>query len=580
MTLLFNDPADFADEMTDGFAAAYARFVHRVPGGVVRREGTATGEVALVVGGGSGHYPAFAGLVGPGLAHGAAMGDLFASPSAARVRSVAQAADGGAGILFCYGNYAGDVLNFTEAQERLRADGVDVRTVLVTDDVSSAPPESSERRRGIAGDLAVFKLAGAAAARGDSLDDVERVARRANDRTRTLGVAFSGCTLPGASAPLFRVPAGRMAVGMGIHGEPGISDDGLPTADELAALFVDRLLQELPDDVAAPEGGRVAVILNGLGSVKYEELFVVYREIARRLATAGVTAVDPDVGEFCTSFDMAGASLTLTWLDDELEELWRAPADTPAYRKAPNALTRREHAPAGATTAEPAAAGPGPGSEASRAAAATARTVLDAVAAALDGAADELGRLDAVAGDGDHGIGMRRGSLAAAAAARAAHARDLGCGAVLVVAGDAWADKGGGTSGALWGTALRAAGHRLGDVDAPTPGAMAAAVADALAAVRRQGGAAPGDKTLVDAFAPFAEELSRGVGGGSLAAAWRAAARAATAAADATADLLPRLGRARPHAERSLGTPDPGARSFAIAMTAAADRLTQLEETS
>ncbi|WP_432974189.1 dihydroxyacetone kinase family protein [Dactylosporangium sp. CA-233914] len=581
MTRLFNDPVGFADEMTDGFAAAYARFVRRVPGGVVRQDGTAAGEVAVVIGGGSGHYPAFAGLVGPGLAHGAAMGDLFASPSAARVRSVAQAADGGAGILFCYGNYAGDVLNFTEAQERLRADGVDVRTVLVTDDVSSAPRESRERRRGIAGDLAVFKLAGAAAARGAALDDVERVVRRANDRTRTLGVAFSGCTLPGASEPLFRVPEGRMAVGMGIHGEPGISDDDLPTADELAALFVGRLLGELPDDVSTPADGRVAVILNGLGSVKYEELFVVYRGVARRLAEAGVTTVDPDVGEFCTSFDMAGASLTLTWLDDELEELWLAPADTPAYRKAPTALTRRAGTPAAdVTTAQPpAAAEPTLGSEASRAAAATACAVLDAVAAAVADAADELGRLDAVAGDGDHGIGMRRGALAAAEAARPARDRGLGCGQVLAIAGDAWADRGGGTSGALWGTTLRAVGHRLGDVEAPTPGAVAEAVADALAAVRRQGGAALGDKTLVDAFAPFVDGLTRRIAdGSSLAAAWLAAAQAATTAADATADLLPRLGRARPHAERSLGTPDPGARSFAIAMTAAALCLTQLEE--
>jgi dihydroxyacetone kinase len=457
-----------------------------------------------------------------------------------------------------------------------------VRTVLVTDDVSSAPPESRDRRRGIAGDLAVFKLAGAAAARGAPLEEVERVARRANDRTRTLGVAFSGCTLPGASEPLFRVPAGRMAVGMGIHGEPGISDDGLPTADELAALFVDRLLAELPDGIGTPAGGRVAVILNGLGSVKYEELFVVYRGVARRLAAAGVTTVDPDVGEFCTSFDMAGASLTLTWLDDELEELWRAPADTPAYRKAPSTLPGRAGPPAADTaSAEPSAAEPASGSEASRAAAATACAVLDAVAAAVADAAGELGRLDAVAGDGDHGIGMRRGARAAAAAARPAHERGLGCGQVLAIAGDAWADTGGGTSGALWGTTLRTVGRRLGDVAAPTAAAVADAVADALAAVQRQGGAAPGDKTLVDAFAPFADELSRRIAGGSsLAAAWLAAAEEATTAADATADLLPRLGRARPHAERSLGSPDPGARSFAIAVTAAALRLTQLEEES
>ena len=340
MTRLFNEPDDFLDELTEGFVAASGRWVRAVPGGVVRSTRSPEPTVAIVIGGGSGHYPAFAGLVGPGLAHGAAMGNLFASPSTQRAYSVAKEADQGRGVLFSYGNYAGDVLNFDAAQDQLKAEGIDCRTVLVTDDIWSAPPDEFEKRRGIAGDLTVFKVAGAAAEEGASLDEVERLARHTNDRTRSFGVAFDGCTLPGKSEPLFTVPQGRMAVGLGIHGEPGIDETDVPTADELAELFVSRLLQEVPEGVEV-SGARVVPILNGLGSVKYEELFVVYRSVDRLLRAAGVEVVDPEVGEFCTSFDMAGCSLTLLWLDDELERLWTAPADTPAFRR--GSVSEREH---------------------------------------------------------------------------------------------------------------------------------------------------------------------------------------------------------------------------------------------
>ncbi|WP_317230244.1 dihydroxyacetone kinase family protein, partial [Clavibacter sp. MX14-G9D] len=333
MTRLWNDPADFADDMTAGFVRANGRWVRRVHGGVSRSTRAAEPEVAVVIGGGSGHYPAFGGLVGPGLAHGAAMGNLFASPSAHQVESVIRSSDQGRGALLLYGNYAGDVLHFDDAQERVRRDGIDCRTVVVTDDIFSAGPDEQERRRGIAGDLTVFKAAGAASAAGYDLDGAERIARHANARTRSMGVAFTGCTLPGADEPLFSVPEGRMAIGLGIHGEPGIDETDIPSADGLAELFVRHLLAEaeVPDGVEV-RGARVVPVLNGLGSVKNEELYVVFTRVADLLEEAGITLVDPQVGEFCTSFDMAGASLTLFWLDEELERLWTAPADTPAFR--------------------------------------------------------------------------------------------------------------------------------------------------------------------------------------------------------------------------------------------------------
>ena len=261
MAWLANDPTDFADEMIEGFVEASRRWVSAGPGGVIRSGQTAEPCVAVVIGGGSGHYPAF---VGHGLAHGAAMGNVFASPSAQQIYDIARAVERGRGVLLSYGNYAGDVLNFTLAEQRLRSD-VDVMSVPVGDDISSAPVDERGRRRGIAGDLAVFKIAGAAAERGLDLADVARLAQRAAERTRTLGVAFSGCTLPGADAPLFTVPDGKMAIGLGIHGESGISEIDRPTADAVAELLVGvlwglalRILADQFDDHTPPTTPNIA----------------------------------------------------------------------------------------------------------------------------------------------------------------------------------------------------------------------------------------------------------------------------------------------------------------------------------
>ncbi|MBG6240036.1 dihydroxyacetone kinase [Mycetocola sp. CAN_C7] len=574
MTRLFNDPVDFADEMIDGFVAANAAQVRRVHGGVIRSTVSRPGSVAIVTGGGSGHYPAFGGLVGQGLAHGAAMGNLFASPSAQQVRSVASAASLGGGVLLTYGNYAGDVLHFSQAQDRLRADGIDCRTVVVTDDIASASVAEKHKRRGIAGDLTVFKTAAAASEAGYSLDEVVRVATLANERTRSFGVAFTGCTLPGADAPLFTVPEGRMGVGIGIHGEPGIDEMDVPTADGLAELFVSALLAELPDGITSADGQRVGVLLNGLGSVKYEELFVVYRRVSALLTEAGVTVVDPEVGELVTSFDMAGASLTLFWLDDELEGFWRAPADTPAYRK--GSVAAAEQAPVRdeleAVDVIPDA------SEESRAAARVAQRVIDAIAAVIDENVDELGRIDAVAGDGDHGIGMQRGAQAARAAARDALHRGAGAQTVLTRAADAWSNRAGGTSGALWGAALTAVGERLGDSEKPSAATVSDGVRSATESILTFG-AVRGDKTMVDSLVPFADTLAAEVARGTrLADAWAVAADASTVAAAATAELLPLMGRARPHAEKSLGTPDAGAHSLALIVQRITSVLNEQEQ--
>ena len=574
MTRVYGDPDAFAIEALAGFAAAYAEHVRLVPGGVVRATPGAAGKVSVVVGGGSGHYPAFAGYVGYGLADAAVAGDVFASPSSQTIVDVARAADRGGGVVLGFGNYAGDLLNFGLAAKHLNDDGVRAATIAVTDDVASAGPDDRASRRGVAGDLVVFKVAGAAAEQGLTFDDVVEIAGLANDRTRTFGVAFSGCTLPGKSTPLFSLDPGRMGLGLGIHGEPGISEREVVPADELADLLVEPLVAEAP----AGSGGRVAAILNGLGGTKYEELFVLWHHLGQRFARYGLDVVAPAVGELVTSLDMAGCSLTLAWLDDELELLWTAAADAPAFMRGPARPTDHGHggeqpqqsAPAGgASDAAPApspsdAVNVGQADPRSRRAAEYVLVGAVAVAEALERDEDELGALDAIAGDGDHGQGMRRG--AASGRDEAIRLVDAGAGASTVLrgVGRAWGARAGGTSGALWGAMLSAAADALSDDDAPDARVVADAVAAACDALIEHGGASVGDKTIVDAIVPFSERLrSRVDEGAALAEAWSDAARSAQTAADRTANLRPKRGRARPLGERSLGHPDPGATSFA-----------------
>jgi L-erythrulose 1-kinase len=572
VTRLMNDPADFAREALDGFCAAHPEHVQAVRGGVRRSTSSPEGEVALVVGGGSGHYPAFAGWVGPGMAHGAVCGNIFASPSASQVHSVVSSVENGGGVVLAFGNYAGDVLHFGQAAERLRAEGVDVRVITVSDDVASNTTDNHRDRRGIAGDLPVVKIMGAAIAGGADLDEVERLGWKANDATRTLGVAFDGCTLPGQDAPLFSLPELQMGVGLGIHGEPGVREEPLASAAEVADLLVDGVLAEEPPR-GAWYSGRAAVLLNGLGTVKYEELFVVYRRVAERLADVGITPVQPEVGELVTSLDMAGLSLTLVYLDDELENLWTAPADTPAFRRgAVRTSTARRSAPVQDDGEEPVP----PSSEASRRAAGAALDHLEAVARSAKEHETQFAALDSVAGDGDHGQGMSFGSKAAHAAAHRAVAEGAGLRTTLVRAGAAWAEAAGGTSGALWGAFLTAAGGALSDDDQPSEEDAVGAVVAAGQAILRLGGAAVGDKTMVDALVPFLDRLQAEARHG-LVPAWRSAAASASEAAASTADLVARRGRSRVLGERSLGTPDPGAVSFAVLMNTVADRLDKEE---
>lgn len=323
------------DEMLEGVLAAHPGHLRRAPGthrGVVAVHGPRPGKVGLVVGGGSGHEPTFLGYVGRGLADAAAIGNVFASPPPDPAQACVRAVDGGAGVIFCYGNYAGDVMNFDMAAEMADLeDGIEVRTVLTTDDVASAPRAEREKRRGVAGNFFVFKCGGAAADMMRDIQGVEAALRKANDHTFTVGVALGPCSLPQTLKPNFEIGPDEMEIGMGIHGEPGVKREKLRSADEVVDAMLDPILAEM----APSRGDSVAVLVNSLGSTSYMELFILNRRLAWRLADAGVNTHATWVGPYCTSLDMAGASITLMHLDGELTGLLDHPCDAAMFWSRP-----------------------------------------------------------------------------------------------------------------------------------------------------------------------------------------------------------------------------------------------------
>ncbi|NDV86770.1 dihydroxyacetone kinase subunit DhaK [Aurantimonas aggregata] len=330
MKKILNDPSHYVDEMLEGFTAAHPEFYAQPERRVIARAGGAIdGKVGIVTGGGSGHLPVFTGYVGPGFLDACAIGDVFASPSAEQMAGAIRRANGGAGVLRLYGNYGGDVMNFDMAGEMVdMEDDIRTATVVLADDVVSAPKEEAEKRRGVAGMIYAFKIAGAAADTMADLDEVTRIAQKAADACRSIGMALSPCIVPQAGKANFEIGDGEMEMGMGIHGEPGIWRDSLKPADAITDEMIDRLLADRP----LARGDRVSVLVNSLGATPLEELYIMYRRVRQRFDEAGVEIVMPLVGRYATSMEMTGATLTVIALDDELETLLKAPAACAYWR--------------------------------------------------------------------------------------------------------------------------------------------------------------------------------------------------------------------------------------------------------
>ncbi|MBB4124661.1 dihydroxyacetone kinase subunit DhaK [Martelella radicis] len=329
MKKFINKPENFVEEMLEGIYLAHPAVTYTANDKHCLVTATPKpGKVGIATGGGSGHLPLFLGYVGDGMLDGCAVGGVFQSPSAEQMLEVTKYIDQGAGVLYIYGNYTGDIINFDMAAELAEFEDIRVTSVVGNDDAASSVIGEEHKRRGVAGILFVYKAAGAAAAEGLDLDEVTRIADKARLNTRTMGVALSSCIVPEIGHPTFEIGETEMEIGMGIHGEPGISRRNLEPADDVVDSLMERLFAE-----SLYEDGNVAVLVNGLGGTPREELYILYRRVAERLSERGITAKHVFIGEYATAMEMAGASISLIKLDDELDRLIAAPANTPFFTR-------------------------------------------------------------------------------------------------------------------------------------------------------------------------------------------------------------------------------------------------------
>jgi dihydroxyacetone kinase-like protein len=331
MQKIINDPNAVVDQMLAGYAKAFPDLIARTENPHVLKHVTApvAGKVGIVTGGGSGHKPAFVGYIGRHMVDAVAVGEIFTSPPAQMFYDAFKAANGGKGIACLYGNYAGDVMNVKMATEMASDDGIEVKAVLANDDVPSAPRDQRSKRRGVAGEVLMWKVGGAKAATGASLDQVIAAAQKAIDNTRSMGIGLSGCTIPAVGHPNFKVDPGKMEVGIGHHGEPGLEVVPLESADRMAARMVDIILPDLP----FRSGDEVIVLLSGLGATPLMELYILYNEVERLIGKKGITIYRPYVGNYFTSLEMAGVTLTVMKLDAELKSCMDYEADSMGFRQ-------------------------------------------------------------------------------------------------------------------------------------------------------------------------------------------------------------------------------------------------------
>ncbi|MCW5733182.1 MAG: dihydroxyacetone kinase subunit DhaK [Enhydrobacter sp.] len=560
MKKLINDPRGVVREMLEGLPDLHPGLALLESENVILRTGLPPADrrpVALVSGGGSGHEPAHAGYVGEGMLTAAVAGEVFTSPSVDAVLAGIRAASGPAGAVLIVKNYTGDRLNFGLAAELARAEGIPVEEVIVADDVALAGIVPNDRRRGIAGTVLVHKIAGAAAAAGSGLAEVAQLARTAAAEVGTMGVALGACTPPAAGRAGFELGPDEVELGLGIHGEAGVERAAMMPADAL----VERLLSSILADRQLVAGDRVALLINGLGGTTPMELAIVARHAMAVSRAHGLSVERAWAGTFMSALEMPGVSLSLLPVDDDrlalLDSATTAPAWPGAGKVAPRAIV--------ATPSLPQASRPAEGKPVDPRLA----EALVAIAAALEASEDRLADLDSRAGDGDLGASMVR----AAEALRALGKQPWSDPATLLTAiANALRRAIGGSSGPFYATALLRAARRL--PSSPAPSDWTQAFEDAVAAISALGGARPGDRTMIDALAPAAKEVSRLVRNGApLTEILQAAALAAEVGATATAGMAPRLGRASYLGDRVRGIPDAGAVAVAIWLRALADRL-------
>ncbi|MCI8638364.1 MAG: dihydroxyacetone kinase subunit L [Coprococcus sp.] len=576
MKKIVNKAEDVVQESMEGFIACYGNLYrkHEEVNGVIYK-GRRKNKVSLVIGGGSGHEPMFSGFVGKGLADAAACGNIFASPDPNTVYETAGAVQEGKGVLFVYGNYAGDNLNFDLGEEMLNEENISTAHVRVWDDVASAPKERITDRRGIAGDVFVIKIAGGACDAGLSLAEATRVTEKARDNTWSIGVATSPGQIPGNDKPTFELGENEIEYGMGLHGEPGIQRTVMQPADVLVSVLYENMMKEA--DIH--QGDEICVLINGLGSTTILEMGIVYRKLKELLDQDGIRVHDSDINSFCTCQEMGGFSITLLKLDAELKQYYDMPCFCPFYAKGEitgsmqvyeeeekeaeraKAADKTDTASAALNQADSAAEMPEYRHEGvyESLTAQDAKAMLLYIADKVIEKKPYLTEIDSAIGDGDHGIGMAGGMQKVKEKLGHFPATD-NVYEVFETAGKAMLMSMGGASGVIFGSLYLAGAKGMDALASLTPKALAAMERKSLEAIKERGKAEVGDKTMVDALEPAVKAMEAN-SGKALLEMLRAAEEAARQGMEDTKNYTAKFGRAKSLMERAVGHQDAGATS-------------------
>ncbi|MBN1188498.1 MAG: dihydroxyacetone kinase subunit DhaK [Dehalococcoidales bacterium] len=585
MKKIINKPENIVTEMCTGLVLSCPdlEFIKKYK--IIKKRKIDEDKVSLISGGGSGHEPAHAGFVGKGMLDAAVCGDVFASPSQVQVYQAIKATAGKKGTLLIIKNYSGDMMNFKNAAYLAGEDGLMVDYVKVDDDIAVQDSLYTVGRRGIAGTVFVHKAAGAAAESGMTLKEVKAVAEKAIANVRSIGFALTSCTVPAKGSPTFDLGEMQIEYGVGIHGEPGIRREEISSADELSRRMVTALLKDLSIENGAKE--EIALLINGFGGTPLQELYLLNNAVTRELAEKGIKINRVFVGNYMTSIDMAGASISIMKLDDELKELLAAYCDTPGFKvSGPVEIVEyagieqddiKDEQVRFTSTTSP-----------SYATLDEATINLNNIIYIIDKMseiiiANEVAfcELDSHAGDGDFGMSIAKGFKQLKREwddIVTKKADDIG--SFLEAISLVIMEHCGGASGPIWGSAFRAAGRSAGARTELTASDFAEMIQAAVKGIQITGersfgrGAMPGDKTLIDALVPYADSWTASTASGdSLTSAFRKAATAAVAGAKSTEQIVARMGRAGNIGDRSLGYPDAGAHALGVIFTYIADAL-------
>ena len=560
--ILNEDISNVVEESLTGYLTAYRKYYKKIEDyNAFYYKGHRQNKVALVIGGGSGHEPLFTGYCGAGLADAVACGNVCASPNPELITEAARAVDQGEGVLFVYGNYAGDNLNFDMAEEMCQAIGMKTAHVREWDDFASAPKDRITDRRGIAGDVYTIKIAGAACDAGLSLEEVVRITEKARDNTNTIGLATSPGTLPGNDKPTFEIADDEMEFGMGLHGEPGIERTKMMPCSDM----VDRMYRELKQEMQLKAGDEVAVLVNGLGSTPLLELNLVYYELYKRMHKEGLKVYDAEIKTYCTCMEMGGFSITFLKMDDELKSYYDAPCFSPYYAKGSVSSVTvdtnedEEELEFDETDVEPAPVIRSKEGVLEQLNVEDTRNMLLYVADKIIANKPYLTEVDSAIGDGDHGIGMA-GGMQKAKKKLLKTENERNAYQVFETAGQAMLMSMGGASGVIFGSLYLAGAKGMEAKDILTAQDIAEMEEKSLIAIQKRGGARLGDKTMVDALSPAVDALKEHAQEGLLEM-MKAAEEAARQGVENTKQYIAKYGRAKSLLERAIGYQDAGATS-------------------